>query len=108
MKQRNLVLILIPIFILVVIWVASNVYHSYINSTISLPVAEQIIPIDGTFDTKTIDQIKTRVRVNSTDQISAGTSGTLSPTPSLTPTPTINERNASSSAQTSPVPTRTL
>jgi hypothetical protein len=106
MKQRNLVIILIPIFVLTVLWVISNVYHSYVNSTIELPVADQIIPINGSFDTKTIEQIKTRARTSPLDE--APISGTPSQTPSSSPTPSpVNsQKSASGSAKISPEPTQ--
>lgn len=106
MKQKNLVIILIPIFVLTVLWVISNVYHSYVNSTIELPVADQIIPINGSFDTKTIQEIKARTRTNPLDE--APISGTPSPAPSSSPTPspTNNQKSASGSAKISPEPTQ--
>lgn len=101
MKQRDLAIILVPIFILTIFWVIFNVYHSYVNSTIKFPVLEQIVPIQGTFDTNTIEQIKTRTRVNPTDEIITEISGTP------TPTPSANEETATLSAQPKSVPTVT-
>jgi len=68
-KQKNFAILLIPILIVTVIWVLSNVYHSYIDSSIELPLQEEIIPIEGSFDTKTISEIKERIRVNPLDDI---------------------------------------
>ena len=63
MKQKQIAIILIPAFILAVFWVLFSVYHSYVNSTITDPLSFQIIPIQGSFDKKTIEELKQRKRV---------------------------------------------
>ena len=80
-RQREIVILLIPIFILTVCWVVFNVYHSYVNSTIKDPLTSQIIPIQGKFDTETISDIKERKRVDPTSEIIV--SDEASPTPTL-------------------------
>lgn len=69
MKQRNLVIFLVPIFILTVLWVIFNVYHNYISSTITDPLTYQIVPIEGKFDSATIEAIKQRKRVSPSNEI---------------------------------------
>ena len=68
-KQKNLILLLTIILIFTIIWVASNVYHNFVNSTITIPLADEIIPIEGTFDTQAIEQIKSRTRVEPVNDI---------------------------------------
>jgi len=68
-NQKNLIILLSLILIFTLLWVISNVYHSYVNSTIDLPLAEDIRPIEGTFDTNAIDELKTRKRVEATNDI---------------------------------------
>jgi hypothetical protein len=68
-KQKNFVILLIPILILTVVWVLSNVFHGYVDSTIELPLQEEIIPIEGSFDMQTISKIKERIRVNPLNDI---------------------------------------
>lgn len=65
MKQRDIAILLIPVFILVVLWVIFNVYHNYVNSTITDPLTYQLVPIEGKFDENTINDIKARKRVDS-------------------------------------------
>lgn len=105
MKQKQIAIILIPVFILTVIWLVSNVYHSYVSSTIEVPVADQIIPIDGKFDTATLDQIKSRTQVNPLNEIQPEPSENPSETP--TPTPIFKESAGSESAKVSPTPSTT-
>lgn len=69
MKQRDLIIILVPAFILTVLWVIFNVYHNYVTSTITDPLTYQIIPINGTFDTKAVAEIKQRKRVEPANEI---------------------------------------
>ncbi len=64
MKQRQITILLIPVFILTICWVVFNVYHNYVSSTITDPLTYQIIPIKGNFDSKTISEVKERKRVN--------------------------------------------
>lgn len=68
-KQKNIAILLGLILVFTIIWVGSSVYHSFINSTIEIPLAESIIPIEGNFDNKTIEQIKARKRVNASGDI---------------------------------------
>ena len=72
-NQKSIMILLALMLIFTLVWVGSNVYHSYVNSTIELPLVESIIPIEGSFDMKTIEQIKTRKRVNISNDIIAPT-----------------------------------
>ena len=83
MKQKNLLIILASLFVIAVLWVTSNIYHSYTTSTIKDPLSVQIIPIEGEFDTKTIDQIKERRRVDPLYEIGIQISGAPTPTPQV-------------------------
>lgn len=86
MKQRELLIIIIPTFILTVLWVMFTVYHNSTTSTIEDPLSIQIIPISGQFDLKTLDSLKKRTKVE--PEYEAGlTVNQLSPTPAP-PTPT--------------------
>ncbi len=85
MKQRHLALILVPAFILTILWVIFNVYHNYVSSTITDPLTYQIIPIEGKFDGKTIEEVRQRKRVNPLNEIIVvDDSGTPSPAPEST------------------------
>ncbi len=64
MKQRDFLIILIPAFILTILWVFFSIYHNYVTSTIKDPLTFQIIPIDGKFDRLTIENIKSRQRID--------------------------------------------
>lgn len=60
MKRNDILYILIPACILVFVWIAFNIQHSAITSTISEATNIQIMPIDSTFDMQTINAIKQR------------------------------------------------
>lgn len=108
MKQKDFLIILIPAFIITILWVTFSIYHNYSTSTITDPLTIQIIPISGSFDTNAISKIKSRQSVNPLfdsqiqgdiisptptpiEPIPTGENG-LSPTPtsSITPTPFVS------------------
>jgi hypothetical protein len=64
MKQKDILIILIPLFLLTVLWVIFNIYHSYVTSTIKDPLTIQIVPIESKFDTATINSLKNRQKVD--------------------------------------------
>jgi hypothetical protein len=93
MKQREIYLLLISSFVLVVIWIGFSIYHSSITSTIPQTTNIQIIPINPNFDMKTISNIKTRPTVVPLYELDKTTSDTLTPTPTLIPTITPEVSN---------------
>ena len=64
MKQRDILLIVVPTFIMVVLWVAFSIYHNHVSSTISEPLSLQIEPISEAFDLETLDNLKNRERLS--------------------------------------------
>ena len=60
MKRKDILYILIPACLLVFAWIAFNIYHNAVTSTIPQATSIQIAPIVPTFDTKTIDSLKRR------------------------------------------------
>jgi hypothetical protein len=64
MKRKDILLLLVPSFIFVMLWTVFNIYHSYINSTISEVLNIQISPISANFDTNTINDLKQRQNVS--------------------------------------------
>jgi hypothetical protein len=84
--HRDILFILISSFIVVIAWIGFNIYHIYITSTISEDVQAQLSPIDGTFDTNTINSLKSRTRVNpefDAQSTASPSAPTTAPTPSL-------------------------
>lgn len=63
MKQRDIITILIPSFILILAWIIFSVYHSSATSTIPSVVNIQILPIKPAFDTDAISKLKQRQKV---------------------------------------------
>ena len=93
MKQKDLLIILVPLFVLTVLWVVFNIYHNYVTSTIKDPLSIQIIPIEGKFDTNTVNKIKSRKRVDPLYEVQAQISDIPAPT---------EEPEGSESAEVSP------
>jgi hypothetical protein len=62
-KQKDTLIIVILLFIFVLIWIGEGIYRSTVNSTISQDVARAISPISPNFDTKTIEKLKTREKI---------------------------------------------
>lgn len=99
MKQKEYLLILGSILIIIIIWVAFNIYHNYTSSTVDSNESITIIPIQGTFDQNMVSQIKNRKRVDA--PLDSIKNLVASPSPTISPTPTII---ASRSPNLSPIP----
>ncbi len=112
MKQKDILIILIPVFIITILWVIFSIYHNYVTSTIKDPLTYQIIPIDGSFNTEGINMIKSRKNFDPAYTFQ-GTSET-SPTPtieevtpieeeiSVTPSPTSTSNSSTNTSTPTP------
>lgn len=103
MKQKEVLTILIPVFILTVLWVLFNIYHNFVTSTIKDPLTVQIIPINGSFDKKTISDLNKRKKVNPAYEV-VSQEENISPTPTPTLTPEEEVPTSSSSGNITPTP----
>jgi len=63
MKNKDIMFLMVSIFIIVVAWTIFNVYHAAATSTVSGSLNMSISQIDPNFDTKTIDNLKKRTIV---------------------------------------------
>jgi hypothetical protein len=100
--HQDILFILISSFVVVVAWIGSNIYHIYITSTISEEVQSQLTPIDGAFDTQTLQNLKSRERVNPAFEIQATASQaarTPTPTPEQEPITEPDSPSASESTR---------
>lgn len=77
MKQRDIITLLVPSFILIVAWIIFSIYHNSVASTITPVVNIQISPITPTFDMNAISKLKQRQTVTPIYE----TSATATPTP---------------------------
>ena len=77
MKQKDILVILISLFVLVVVWIGGNIYHNSVRSTISKTINQDISQINPKFDVKTINKLKNRQRLNPLFELK-----------NITPTPT--------------------
>lgn len=90
MKQKDILIIIVLLFIFVLAWIGGSIYHSAINSTISSTTSKDIFPITPSFDTKTIDKLKERQKIIPSFEL-----GNTTPTPIALPTLKISPQNAS-------------
>lgn len=63
-NYNNLLLLLIPTFLLIVAWIGFTVYGNRVKSTISNVQSGRITPISPTFDLATIATLKTRDQIS--------------------------------------------
>lgn len=63
MKQKDILLLLIPFSLIVVLYIILSIYHNIVTSTIPEVVNIQITPISPDFDQKTIIELKKRDRI---------------------------------------------
>jgi len=71
MKQKDLFMILIPSFVVIVFWIGLTIYHNSVSSTIPPALNIQIKPIDPNFDSKTITDLKKRKEITPMFEMSA-------------------------------------
>lgn len=87
MKRKDILIILVLLFIFILTWIISNIWHSAVSSTISESTNKDISPIEAAFDTKTIDKLKERSRVTPFFELSG-----ITPTPIALPTLIISPK----------------
>lgn len=63
MKQKDILLLLIPFSLLIVLYIGFSIYHNFVTSTIPEVLNIQITPISPDFDQKAIMDIKKREKV---------------------------------------------
>ena len=80
MKRKDFLIILILLFIFVIAWIAGSIYHSIATSTISQTTNQDISPINPSFDTKTVNDLKQREKINPSFEL-----GNIVPTPTPFP-----------------------
>lgn len=103
MMRREIIFILVSTCILVIAWVAFGVYHSSVTTTIPDALSTQLEPIAPSFDTATIDALKSRNKVNavfelpsSFNQTATSSSQTQIPRPTIEPTASPSAGSTSS------------
>jgi hypothetical protein len=81
MKQKDILIIIILLFIFTLAWIGESIYRSTINSTISDTLNQDIKAISPNFDTKTINKLKTRKKISPSYDLQS-----VTPTPIVLPT----------------------
>lgn len=93
MKRKDILIILILLFVSVVAWVGSNIWHSIKSSTISEAENQNINPITATFDTKAINKLKERRKIAPSFELEE-----IKPTPTSLPLQILSPENVSNEA----------
>jgi len=91
MKQKDILLILIPTFFLVILWVIFNIYHNSIESTVSKNVSVEVVPINPDFDFQTIENLKKREVIQPLYEINPSNSSIPGPTRVESSSPSANQ-----------------
>lgn len=81
MKQKELLFLLVSVTIIASLWIVFSVVHQALSSTISDSTNQDITPIKGSFDLKTLQALKKR------SQVLPQTGIAISPTPTPTSVP---------------------
>ena len=100
-RQNDLLLLVISIFVIVVIWIGTNLYHAFVTSTITETQNIQVTPIEPNFDREVLEKLKARTVVDplfEADSIAASTPAT--PTPSVSIRPSVSPAASPSSSVT--------
>jgi hypothetical protein len=88
--QKDILYLSISSFALVVLWVGFNLYHAYVASTIAPDLQLQIVPIDPTFNSAAIQNIKQREKVAPVYQLTSSNDASSEATTPQTPATTGN------------------
>jgi hypothetical protein len=96
MNRKEFLLIIIITFIVVMVWVASNIYHDRSNTNIDPEIAPLLEDITPNFDQETLDKVKKITPLQTSAQAQALPSSQPSSSPLQAPTP------ATSSSQITP------
>lgn len=90
MKQKDILIILVLLFVSVVVWIGGDIYHSIVSSTISETANQDISPITPAFDTKTINKLRLRQKINPSFELQ-----NIIPTPTSLPIEILSPQNSS-------------
>jgi len=100
--KRDLIILLVTSFIVIVCWIGFNIYSKAVTSTIDQTLTKQILPIDPAFDTATIQSLIERQQVQPLYLLEIQS---LTPTP--TPEELLEELPEETPTPTLPLPTST-
>ena len=111
--RTDVLFLSISVFIVVCASIGFNIYHSWVTTTITPELQQQIIPIEASFDTQTINALRSRQELQAlmdADQRAVAVTPTAVPQPNnIQPTFSFSQPNTTVSPlptiATSPAPT---
>lgn len=63
-RQREIIILLVTIFIVVIVWASVNIYHNARASTINDTLTQEIIDISPNFNTAILEKLKNRINLD--------------------------------------------
>lgn len=90
MKQKDILIIIILLFIFALAGIGGSIYHSAVSSTISEVINKDISPITPSFDTAAINKLKERETIIPSFEL-----GNIAPTPIILPNLKTSPQSAS-------------
>ncbi len=97
--KRDLIILLVSSFIVIICWIGFNIYSKAVTSTIDASLTKQTLPIEPAFDMTTINNLVEREKVAPLYQ----SEGLPTPSPEIeepTPTPTTSGRSTAGTGDT--------
>lgn len=89
-KNNQLILLAIFTIFTIIIWIASDLYHISITSTIPEDMKQLVVPLNPTLDTKIFDELRSKKNpadfVSGHDTLSTSSPSAQLQTESITPT----------------------
>lgn len=79
MKQKDILLLIVPMFVFTVIWILFSIYHNFATTTISKGLNKNITPISPDFDLTIIESLKAREKISPIFEFKAESKGEASP-----------------------------
>lgn len=108
MKQKDILFLVLSITTISFIWIIFTVIHSAVSSTISNEVTKELTPIEGTFNQKILEKLRTRKNTTplyTVQNSEPPLSPTISPTTTTSPTPPPDDTITPTPDTTSEEPT---
>lgn len=102
MKRKEAIFILVATFALVICWIIFSIIASIMNSTISETLNVRIAPINPSFNTGVITDLKKRQEITPLNATAITTTNEATTTAQTTPAPLPTGTNSSASAQQAP------
>lgn len=100
MKYKDIIILLVSAFLIVVAWIIFNIYHNSVVSTTPEDLTKDTVPITPIFDQSIIDKLNSRSKISPIYDLVPQSSPTV--TINVTPEITISPVSSNSALIASP------